>query len=82
MSVLQNQKNLKGTINIKDKIQVSRGNNTYEEIPTAELVPGDVIVIPSSGCEVQCDAILLNGHCIVNESMLTGKTVQVTKSTK
>lgn len=73
---------MKGTINIKDTIQVSRGNGTFEEIPTSELVPGDIILIPSSGCEVQCDALLLNGNCIVNESMLTGKAVGELKSGK
>lgn len=51
---------------------VSRSDGTFEEIPTTELVPGDVIIIPSHGCDMQCDAVLLNGNCIVNESMLTG----------
>jgi P-type E1-E2 ATPase len=36
-------------------------------------VPGDVIEIPRDGCIMQCDAVLLGGNCIVNESMLTGK---------
>lgn len=37
------------------------------------LVPGDVIEVPKQGCVMQCDAVLLNGNCIVNESMLTGR---------
>jgi cation-transporting ATPase 13A3/4/5 len=32
-----------------------------------------VIVIPAHGCIMACDAVLLSGNCIVNESMLTGK---------
>lgn len=44
----------------------------YEEVPTTELVPGDIIVIPKFGFEVPCDIALLCGTCIVNESMLTG----------
>lgn len=36
------------------------------------LVPGDIIEIPRHGCTMQCDAVLLTGNCIVNESMLTG----------
>jgi hypothetical protein len=59
---------------------VSRGDNTFEEIPTSELVPGDLIVIPSHGCDMHCDAVLLNGNCIVNESMLTGTTPTVSDS--
>jgi cation-transporting ATPase 13A2 len=76
----KNQKNLKGTVHSADKVLVSRGDNTFEEIPTSELVPGDLIVIPSHGCDMHCDAVLLNGNCIVNESMLTGESVPVTKT--
>lgn len=43
------------------------------DIPTQFLVPGDIIEIPSNGCTMQCDAVLLSGNCIVDESMLTGK---------
>lgn len=44
-----------------------------EVISTELLVPGDVLEIPSHGCIMHCDAILLTGNCILNESMLTGK---------
>lgn len=44
----------------------------YESIFAVRLVPGDVIVIPPSGCLVPCDAVLIAGTCIVNESALTG----------
>lgn len=44
----------------------------YEDIPSEDLVPGDVIEIPRRGCFMQCDAVLVTGNCIVNESMLTG----------
>ena len=43
------------------------------EVPTTTLVPGDVIVIPQKGCIMNCDAVLLSGNAIVNESMLTGR---------
>ncbi|CAH0549264.1 unnamed protein product [Brassicogethes aeneus] len=76
----KNQKNLKGTVHSSDKAVVCRGNGLYQDIPTTYLVPGDVIVIPKNGCEMQCDAILLNGSCVVNESMLTGESVPVTKN--
>ena len=36
------------------------------------LVAGDIIEVPRHGCIMQCDAVLLTGNCIVNESMLTG----------
>ena len=43
-----------------------------EEILTQDLVPGDLIAIPAHGCVMTCDAVLVAGTCIVNESMLTG----------
>ncbi|CAH2075248.1 unnamed protein product, partial [Iphiclides podalirius] len=43
------------------------------------LVPGDVLVLPPDGCLMSCDAMLLSGNCIVNESMLTGESVPVMK---
>lgn len=44
-----------------------------EEILSTDLVPGDIMLIPSNGTIMPCDAVLLSGTCIVNESMLTGK---------
>ena len=36
------------------------------------MLPCDVIEIPLHCCVMQCDAVLISGNCIVNESMLTG----------
>ena len=43
------------------------------DISSEDLVPGDVLVIPPKGAMIQCDAVLISGNCIVNESMLTGR---------
>ena len=43
------------------------------------LVPGDVFKVPHD-CVMPCDAILIQGQCIVNESMLTGESVPVIKT--
>ena len=51
-----------------------------EEISSTDLVPGDVIEIPANGCLMACDAVLVSGTCIVNESMLTGESVPETKA--
>lgn len=48
-------------------------NPEIEEIFSTDLVPGDVMVIPLNGIVMPCDAVLISGTCIVNESMLTGK---------
>ena len=42
------------------------------ETATSQLVPGAVILIPTRGCMMSCDAVLVSGNTIVNESMLTG----------
>lgn len=59
---------------------VVRSPNEVEEIPSSDLVPGDLICIPSSGCLMSCDAVLTAGNCLVNESMLTGESVPELKS--
>ncbi|KAM9428179.1 polyamine-transporting ATPase 13A3-like isoform 1-T1 [Salvelinus alpinus] len=62
------------------RVSVCRGTLDVEEAMSTELVPGDVIVIPSNGMIMPCDAVLVHGNCIVNESMLTGESVPVTKT--
>jgi len=44
-----------------------------EQAMSTDLVPGDVIIIPANGMVMPCDAVLVHGTCIVNESMLTGR---------
>ena len=53
---------------------------TETEISSVELVPGDVILLPiTGGFIMECDAILVEGSCVVNESMLTGESIPITK---
>ncbi|KAJ2162638.1 hypothetical protein GGF46_000511 [Coemansia sp. RSA 552] len=44
-----------------------------------DLLPGDVFEVVSSMHTLPCDAVLLEGDCIVNESMLTGESIPVAK---
>ncbi|KAG7488168.1 hypothetical protein MATL_G00031590 [Megalops atlanticus] len=62
------------------RVSVCRANNEIEEAMSTDLVPGDVMVIPTNGTIMPCDAVLISGTCIVNESMLTGESVPVTKT--
>ncbi|KAJ8357324.1 hypothetical protein SKAU_G00201180 [Synaphobranchus kaupii] len=62
------------------RVSVCRANNEIEEALSTDLVPGDVLVIPTNGTIMPCDAVLISGTCIVNESMLTGESVPVTKT--
>ncbi|KAK0166024.1 hypothetical protein PV328_004483 [Microctonus aethiopoides] len=82
-SILQtrrNQKNLHGTVASTEMVRVRRNSGEFESVSSAELVPGDIIELPRYQGVVVCDAVLLTGHCIVNESMLTGESVPVTKT--
>ncbi|XP_064642890.1 polyamine-transporting ATPase 13A3-like isoform X2 [Lineus longissimus] len=70
---------LRNTIDQSSIVTVLRESGVIQ-VPSDILVPGDVIEIPRDGCIMQCDAVLLSGNCIVNESMLTGESVPVTKT--
>ncbi|XP_072475002.1 polyamine-transporting ATPase 13A3 isoform X2 [Notamacropus eugenii] len=62
------------------RVSVCRVGGETEEIFSTDLVPGDIMVIPMNGTVMPCDAVLISGTCIVNESMLTGESVPVTKT--
>jgi P-type E1-E2 ATPase len=47
-------------------------------ISSSELVPGDVYEVTDPVLtQFPCDSLLLSGDCIVNESMLTGKSLML-----
>ncbi|XP_056128986.1 cation-transporting ATPase 13A2 isoform X2 [Lampris incognitus] len=54
-------------------VTVCRSSGEEECVSSVELVPGDCLVIPPEGLLLPCDAALLAGDCMVNESMLTGE---------
>ncbi|KAJ2748000.1 hypothetical protein GGI20_000087 [Coemansia sp. BCRC 34301] len=51
------------------------------ELSSSDLVPGDIIDLADANfAALPCDAVLLEGDCVVNESMLTGESVPESKS--
>ncbi|KAK0400708.1 hypothetical protein QR680_015410 [Steinernema hermaphroditum] len=73
------QKKLRSMVHSVDVVEVLRNGGQVQKISSDQLVPGDVLLIPPNGCILQCDCVLMNGTVIVNESMLTGESVPVTK---
>ncbi|XP_069775025.1 polyamine-transporting ATPase 13A2 isoform X2 [Narcine bancroftii] len=71
---------LRNMVKLTLNVQVHRESGEEEVISSQDLVPGDCIVIPEDGILVPCDVALLNGECMVNESMLTGESVPVMKT--
>ncbi|NXY38895.1 AT132 ATPase, partial [Pomatorhinus ruficollis] len=61
-------------------VQVRRPGGEELVVSSAELVPGDCIRVPAAGVLLPCDAALLTGECMVNESLLTGESVPVMKT--
>ncbi|XP_075717883.1 putative cation-transporting ATPase 13A4 isoform X2 [Rhinoderma darwinii] len=60
-------------------VSVLHKNGELEEVKSQSLVPGDVIVLVGNKLYLPCDAILISGACTVNEAMLTGESIPVSK---
>ncbi|KAL8791407.1 MAG: hypothetical protein Q9213_000023 [Squamulea squamosa] len=77
--VFQTMKKLREISHFECDVRVIR-NGFWRQVPSIELVPGDVYEVSDpSLTELPCDSLLLAGDCIVNESMLTGESVPVSK---
>lgn len=72
-------KNLADMSQFSCDIRVLR-DEFWTSVNSSELVPGDIYEISDPNLNVlPCDSILITGDCIVNESMLTGESVPVSK---
>jgi hypothetical protein len=63
-SQIQNQNRLRSTVQSTDVVTILRGNDVEEKISSEDLVPGDLVVIPPSGCELNFDGVLISGTAI------------------
>ncbi|NXB00304.1 AT134 ATPase, partial [Cnemophilus loriae] len=61
-------------------VTVCRNKEGFQELESHHLVPGDMLVLKEGKTLLPCDAILVSGQCTVNESMLTGESIPVTKT--
>ncbi|XP_057594861.1 probable cation-transporting ATPase 13A4 [Hippopotamus amphibius kiboko] len=51
-----------------------------QELESRLLVPGDLLILTGNKMQMPCDALLIDGSCVVNEGMLTGESIPVTKT--
>ena len=56
-------------------------NGFWRSVKSTEMAPGDIYEVSDpSLSQFPCDSLLLAGDCIVNESMLTGESVPISKT--
>lgn len=77
--VTQNVERMRAMSRFVCTIRVWR-KGSWESADSSELVPGDLVDLADSSLHVfPADLVLLSGDAIVNESMLTGESVPVSK---
>jgi len=78
---IQEQRAKKAIGYLRQQLQISvrtLRNGIWQTIPSRELVPGDVVHI-RVGDIVPADVEIINGSVSVNESALTGESIDITK---
>uniref|UniRef100_A0A663DQK1 Cation-transporting ATPase n=1 Tax=Aquila chrysaetos chrysaetos TaxID=223781 RepID=A0A663DQK1_AQUCH len=64
----------------KVQVTVCTKSEGCEELESCYLVPGDMFLLDGKKLSLPCDAVLIDGTCIVDEGMLTGESIPVTKT--
>ncbi|KAG8581500.1 hypothetical protein GDO81_007691, partial [Engystomops pustulosus] len=62
------------------KVTILGKDGDIQELESQYLVPGDVMILTGRRIYLPCDSLLITGSCVVNEGMLTGESVPVTKT--
>ncbi|KAJ2855263.1 hypothetical protein J3B02_002262 [Coemansia erecta] len=74
----RNMRKIKEMAHFSCPVRILR-DGSWQDCSAEDLLPGDVFEVVGSMHILPCDAVLLEGDCIVNESMLTGESVPVAK---
>ena len=72
------QRAVEQVANVTSEVVVLRGG-AWAALDSADLVPGDILKL-AAGDRVPCDAVVLDGTCVVDESSLTGESMPCIKS--
>jgi cation-transporting ATPase 13A3/4/5 len=73
----RNMRKIVSMVHSAGTVKVVR-DKTYVTIDQADLVPGDLMVVKPF-TSMSCDAVLVQGNCVMEEGMLTGESVPVLK---
>ncbi|KAI8099031.1 uncharacterized protein BX664DRAFT_320215 [Halteromyces radiatus] len=75
---------LRGEYHIRDMaeqktvVRVYRDGEWLENISSSDIIPGDIFEVEEMA-QVPCDAVILSGDVVVNESSLTGEAMPIRK---
>lgn len=70
---------LKSLMRLAPKTAVISENGKEKEIPAANVKKGDIFIV-KPGASIPADGVIIEGHCAVDESALTGESIPVDKS--
>ncbi|KAK1340445.1 hypothetical protein QTO34_019015 [Cnephaeus nilssonii] len=65
---------LSDMVKLSVRVCVCRPGGEEEWVDSSQLVPGDCLVLPEEGGLMPCDAALVAGECVANESSLTERS--------
>ncbi len=71
---------LRSLLDLKPKVATIIVNHKENVVPADELKPGDTFIV-KQGESFPTDGIIIEGSCTIDESMLTGESIPVYKST-
>ncbi|KAI9468133.1 MAG: hypothetical protein EXX96DRAFT_114710 [Benjaminiella poitrasii] len=74
---LRSEIRIKRMAEFTDKIKILR-DGSWKEVSTADLVPGDVFEVEEKNT-CPCDAVVLTGNIVADESSLTGEPLPIRK---
>ena len=73
ISRIKSLESLRRTVDKPPHKVLAHRKGRWQQVMSDDLLPGDIIsVVACDTCP--CDAVLLTGSCVVNESMLTGES--------
>ena len=70
---------LKKLLKLAPKTALVVHNGEEKEIPIEEVEVGDIVVV-KPGAKIPVDGVVMRGHSVVDESMLTGESIPVDKT--